>query len=75
MSSKMTPVARGRLTALIFLSAVLFLFFFGMDRIPLWSSDEGRYGEIAREMWESRNFIVPQFNSFVTDFARNANLV
>jgi len=47
---------------LLFVSAVLFLFFFRLGDRPLWSSDEGRYGEIAREMAESRDFIVPAFN-------------
>lgn len=42
--------------------AVIFLFFFGIGRIPLWSSDEGRFGEIARELWESKSFIPLQFN-------------
>ncbi|MFA6599551.1 MAG: glycosyltransferase family 39 protein [Candidatus Omnitrophota bacterium] len=47
---------------LLFVAAVVFLFFFKLGNIPLWSSDEGRYGEIARAMWETRNFIVPRFN-------------
>ena len=47
---------------IVFILAALLLFFFGMSRIPLWSGDEGRYGEIAREMWESKDFILPRFN-------------
>lgn len=46
----------------LFSAAALFLFFFMLHRIPLWSSDEGRYGEIAREAFESGDFIVSQFN-------------
>lgn len=48
--------------AILFSAAVLFLFFFRLGDRPLWSSDEGRYGEIAREMMENRDFIVPAFN-------------
>ncbi len=46
----------------VFRAAVLFLFFFWIGQIPLGSSDEGRFGEIAREMWVSKDFIVPHFN-------------
>ena len=46
----------------LLIAAGLFLFFFAMNRIPLWSSDEGRFAEIAREMAETKDFIVPQFN-------------
>ena len=47
----------------IFLAAALFLFFFELGRIPLWSSDEGRFGEIVREMWASKDFVLPHFNA------------
>ncbi|MSR77687.1 MAG: phospholipid carrier-dependent glycosyltransferase [Candidatus Omnitrophica bacterium] len=53
------------LNYLLFCLAALVLFFLALDKIPLWSSDEGRFGEIAREMWESRNFVVPHFNFIV----------
>ncbi len=47
---------------LVFWPAVFFLFFFWIGQIPLVSSDEGRFGEIAREMWVSKDFIVPHFD-------------
>ncbi len=47
---------------ILFALTAAFLFFFLAGKIPLWSSDEGRYGEIAREMWETKNFIIPHFN-------------
>jgi 4-amino-4-deoxy-L-arabinose transferase-like glycosyltransferase len=53
------------LAGLILTAAVLFLFFFHAGQIPLWSSDEGRFGQIALEMWESKNFTIPTFNGIV----------
>lgn len=46
----------------LFCAAVLFLFLFQSGQIPLWSSDEGRSGEIAREMILDGNFVLPHFN-------------
>ncbi len=43
-------------------AAALFLFTFWINIIPLWSSDEGRFGEKAREMLELGNWVVPHFN-------------
>ncbi len=56
------PNSSKSLHKILLSGAALFLFFFLLGRIPLWSSDEGRFGEIAREMLESKNFIIPQFN-------------
>ncbi|MBU3759676.1 MAG: phospholipid carrier-dependent glycosyltransferase [Candidatus Omnitrophica bacterium] len=50
------------LKILLFVSAVLFLFFFMTSRIPLWSSDEGRYGELARSIYDRGDLAVTQFN-------------
>lgn len=50
------------IAGIVLTAAALFLFLFRINEIPLWSSDEGRYGSIAREMWENKDFIVPQFN-------------
>ncbi len=46
----------------IWLFAALFLFFLGANQIPIMSGDEGRYAEVAREMWETKDFVTPQFN-------------
>ncbi len=50
------------LLAVLFAGAIVFLFFFRLGHIPLWSSDEGRYGDIASRMWESGDFVLPKFN-------------
>lgn len=50
------------LAYLLFSGVVIFLFFFWLDKIPLWSSDEGRFGEIAREIWESGQLVPLRFN-------------
>lgn len=47
---------------ILFGLATVFIFFFLIDKIPLWSSDEGRFGEKAREMWQMKDFVVPHFN-------------
>lgn len=50
------------LSGFLFISAALFLFFFLVPQIPLWSSDEGRFAEIARAMHITGDWIVPHFN-------------
>lgn len=57
-------MSRNVLKYSLFIAAVCALFFVWIGEFPLWSSDEGRYAEIAREMWESKDFIVPHFNYF-----------
>lgn len=62
MSASEVKKEKKMLPVCLFVAASLFLFFFLLHSIPLWSSDEGRYGEIAREMLNSRNFVIAHFN-------------
>ncbi len=48
--------------SILFSLAAVFLFFFLMPQIPLWSSDEGRFAEIARAMHVTGDWVVPYFN-------------
>lgn len=42
-------------------AAALLLFFYGTASMPLWSTDEGRHAEIGREMLETGNYVIPQY--------------
>jgi 4-amino-4-deoxy-L-arabinose transferase-like glycosyltransferase len=42
----------------------LFAILFGIDRLPLLDPDEGRNAEVAREMYDAREWIVPRFHGF-----------
>ncbi len=48
--------------SLLLTAFALTLYFFQINQIPLWSSDEGRYGEIAREMTVLNDYALPHFN-------------
>lgn len=50
------------LKAALFAAASIFLFFFLIPQIPLWSSDEGRYADIAAGMFRTGDYIFPRFN-------------
>ncbi len=47
----------------ILLALAAILFFAWIGRFPLLDPDEGRYAEIAREMLESRDFLIPHLNN------------
>src|SRR5574341_604550 len=51
------------LSDLLILTLILGCFFgFGMGKRALWSPDEGRYSEVAREMVVSGDYITPRLN-------------
>jgi len=54
--------ARKILPAVVICALAGALFFFRLGDRPLWSSDEGRYAEIPREMLESGDLITPHLN-------------
>ena len=47
---------------IIFTALALGLYFFQINKIPVWSMDEGRYAEIAREMSAMNDYALPHFN-------------
>jgi 4-amino-4-deoxy-L-arabinose transferase-like glycosyltransferase len=49
--------------------AALILYLPGLGRPALWEPDEGRYGEIAREMYRSGDYVTPRDN-FVRYFEK-----
>lgn len=38
------------------------LFFYNLGKRDLWAPDEPRYSEVAREMWEGKDFVLPHLN-------------
>ncbi len=65
-------MASGRQRALrlgFIAAAALILYLPGLGRPALWEPDEGRYGEIAREMYLSRDYVTPRDN-FVRYFEK-----
>jgi len=46
----------------VLLSLCYFIFFFRIGVRDLWSPDEPRYAQVAREMLETKEWIVPQLN-------------
>jgi 4-amino-4-deoxy-L-arabinose transferase-like glycosyltransferase len=55
---------RDKFLLIISLAALLFLFLYGAGAIPLISPDEPRYSQVARQMYESGDYIVPRMGEF-----------
>ena len=51
-----------RSRALLLILFLVVLFFTGLDAVPLFDPDEGRYAEIPREMIASHDFVTPRLN-------------
>ena len=47
-------------TILILFSSILYLF--NLGKRDLWEPDEPRYSQVSKEMWESKDFILPHLN-------------
>ena len=58
-----TPVNNTRLIAICITLFTAFLFLFNIGKRDLWAPDEPRYAQVAKEMMDSGNFIVPHLNS------------
>ena len=52
---------KNRLSAIIFWASAILLLFWGLGDRGLWAS-EGRWAEITREMFLSRDFLHPTIN-------------
>ena len=62
--------ARHRVVRLVLIAAAaLILYLPGLGRPPLWEPDEGRYAEIAREMYISHDYVTPR-DDFVRYFEK-----
>jgi len=51
-----------RIRVILVLALAAIIYFAGLNGYPLLDPDEGRYGEIPREMLESGDFITPRLN-------------
>ncbi len=57
--------SRTSLHIMLLLAACFFLFFFRMGARDLWTPDEPRYAQVAREMLETGEWLVPHLNGIV----------
>ena len=60
---------RPALRLLFIATAALILYLPGLGRPALWEPDEGRYAEIAREMYLSGDYVTPR-DDFVRYFEK-----
>ncbi|HEX8397679.1 MAG TPA: glycosyltransferase family 39 protein [Pyrinomonadaceae bacterium] len=49
---------------ILFVLATVFVYFFGLGRLPLVGPDEPRYAQVAREMFERSDWITPTLGGF-----------
>ncbi|MDQ4122413.1 MAG: glycosyltransferase family 39 protein [Acidobacteriota bacterium] len=55
---------RTRKFQILFFLATVFIYFFGLGRLPLIGPDEPRYAQVAREMFERGDWITPTLGGF-----------
>ena len=58
------PLRSGRWLGALFIVFVLIVWFAGLQTRSLIEPDEGRYAEIAREMFASGDWVMPRFDAF-----------
>ena len=58
------PLRSGRWLGALFIVLVLIVWFAGLQTRSLIEPDEGRYAEIAREMFASGDWVMPRFDGF-----------
>ncbi|EGO64112.1 4-amino-4-deoxy-L-arabinose transferase-like protein [Acetonema longum DSM 6540] len=50
---------------ILIIAACFLLFVYNIGGYDLWSPDEPRYGEVAREMMVSHNWVIPHLNNHI----------
>ncbi|MGR3317311.1 MAG: ArnT family glycosyltransferase [Candidatus Anammoxibacter sp.] len=58
--------AGNKSTAFIYVALIIIfaslLFLFNLGKRDLWAPDEPRYAQVSREMWDSKDFVLPHLN-------------